>query len=181
MALKRLTAPPPARHGSPDWFKIEPVWPHSEHSQFWMSDGIVWHVQRFGTGPCLLFIHGAGGASHSWRKLADQLQGDFELIIVDLPGHGFTQSTSAFRPSLRNVSKSLGTLLSGLGLEPDMIAGHSAGAAIAIKMIDLDCVAPKAFVSMNGALQPFSGVLSVIAPLAAKLAASSGAAAWLIS
>jgi len=47
------------------------------------------HVRR-GSGPPLLLVHGLGGNLSSWNAIADELAGDRELVIVDLPGFGET-------------------------------------------------------------------------------------------
>lgn len=172
---------PIALDGAPDWRHCSKAWPNSEASQFWSVDGFSWHVQRLGAGPQVLLLHGSGSSTHSWRKLVDALKADFEIIAVDLPGHGFSQSPANFKPSLPNVARALGRLLAQMESQPEAIIGHSAGAAIAITMVDLGVVSPKILVSLNGALQPFAGPMSVAAPLMAKLAAVSGAPAWFIS
>ena len=48
-------------------------------------------------------------------------------------------------------------LLKALAVAPEMIVGHSAGAAVMLRLA-LDCrIAPKALVSINGALRPYGG------------------------
>lgn len=173
--------PPMTPYGAPDWKACATHWPNSDKSRFWNIDGFVWHVQRFGAGPPLLLIHGSGAACHSWRQLSEVLKESFEVICVDLPGHGFTQSAQDFKPSLPNVSRALGRLLQAMNVEPEGVIGHSAGAAIAITMVDLGIFKPKMLVSINGALQPFDGPLSIAAPLIAKLAAATSGPAWLIA
>ena len=45
-----------------------------------------WHVQVLGEGPTVLLLHGAGGATHSWRGLAPLLATDHRVVMLDLPG-----------------------------------------------------------------------------------------------
>lgn len=173
--------PPVPPMGFPDWRQLSPDWPNAQHSRFWQCDGFVWHVQKQGVGPVILLLHGAGASTHSWRKLVAQLEVNFQIVTIDLPGHGFTRSPYGFKPSLQNVSQAISQLLATMNVRPDAVIGHSAGAAIAITMSDMGKISPKSLVSLNGALQPFDGPLRVAAPLLAKLAVTTGAPSWLMS
>ena len=93
-----------------------------------------WHVQVMGSGPPLLLLHGTGAATHSWRDLMPMLAQDFTVIAPDLPGHGFTETPGGDGLSLRGMARELAALLGALGLQPALAVGHSAGAAIAIRM-----------------------------------------------
>ena len=44
-------------------------WPHRATSRRIACPPHLWHAQIAGTGPDLLLLHGAGGATHSWRNL----------------------------------------------------------------------------------------------------------------
>ncbi len=46
------------------------------------------HVDRFGEGEPLVFLHGWGLHGDIWRPTAEALTGDRSLHLVDLPGHG---------------------------------------------------------------------------------------------
>ena len=47
------------------------------------------NIQRYGTGhKKLVAIHGLGSASSAWKLLKSALHADYELITLDLPGHG---------------------------------------------------------------------------------------------
>lgn len=45
---------------------------------------------RVGHGPPLVLIHGLGSARTVWKPIVPALAKDFEVIAVDLPGHGRT-------------------------------------------------------------------------------------------
>lgn len=139
---------------SPIWEKDGRDWPNRDSSEFVEAGGLRWHVQRMGQGPCLLLLHGTAAATHSWRDLAPILAPHFTLIAPDLPGHGFTSSLPQARVSLAGFSEALDALLKKLQLSPDMVLGHSAGAAIALRMALDGSIAPRAIFSLNGALLP---------------------------
>jgi magnesium chelatase accessory protein len=64
-------------------------------------------------------------------------------------------------------------LLRELGVEPVLAIGHSAGAAIAIRMTLDGSIAPVAIASLNGALLPFPGMANDFFGPAARFLASS--------
>lgn len=143
--------------------------PHREWSRFVSADGLKWHVQVAGPddAPVLLLIHGTGATTHSFAGLAPLLATRFRLVIPDLPGHGFTQKLHA--PDPDNVARALAALLAELGTPPAMILGHSVGAAIAFMTAARGLLAPRAMVSLGGALLPFAGVGKVYPGLAKAL------------
>lgn len=160
--------------GPLDWETDGRDWPLRDCSRFVTAAGLRWHVQVSGQGPVVLLLHGTGAATHSWRGLAPLLARDFTVVAPDLPGHGFTTGRPARGLSLPGMSSALHALLRELGLAPAMVAGHSAGAAIAARMI-LDGHLPEvAFVSLNGALATPPGLPALLfSPVAKLLAASS--------
>ncbi len=154
---------------SPDWERDGRDWPSRDASHFVEAGGLRWHVQRMGQGPCLLLLHGTAAATHSWRDLAPLLATNFTVIAPDLPGHGFTSSLPQARVSLAGFSESLHTLLGKLQASPDLVFGHSAGAAIALRMALDGKIAPRAIFSLNGALLPLGDEHAAFFTRAARL------------
>ena len=153
----------------PSWTIEGRGWPNREASRFVEAGGLRWHVQILGEGPTLLLLHGSGAATHSWRDLAPNLARDFTVIAPDLPGHGFTQTPSSEGLSLAGMAKSLEALLDTLDVRPVAAIGHSAGAAIAIRLRLAGRIGEGGVISLNGALQPFPGAAGHIFPALAKL------------
>lgn len=155
----------------PDWEKDGRDWPHREASRFVKAGGLTWHVQEFGPAdaPVLLLLHGTGAATHSWRGLAPLLAGPFRVVAPDLPGHGFTDPLPAGTLSLPGMAKAVAALVQTLGTTPDIVAGHSAGAAILARMILDRMIAPRLLVAFNGALAPLPGAASLLFPSMARL------------
>ncbi len=144
-------------------------WPHREASRFVHAAGIEWHVQDIGATdlPVLLLLHGTGAATHSWRGLIPLLAPHFRIVALDLPGHGFTQRPPQALLGLPGMANGVCQLLQTLGVDPMLVAGHSAGAAVMIRMA-LDCrIHPKGLVSLNGALMPYGGeAAKLLSPVA---------------
>lgn len=144
-------------------------------TRFVDAAGIRWHVRSVGSGPSLLLIHGAGSSIHTWDGVADRLRSDFAMTIVDLPGHGLTQAIPAQAMTLDNIALRLGALLGSLGVVPEFVAGHSAGAAIAIRMVlDGRISPPQQIVAVNGALMQWQNIARWLFPQLARVLAGGG-------
>lgn len=148
-------------------------WPNRSSSRFVHAAGLRWHVQQMGAGPPLLLLHGTGAATHSWRDIAPLLAAHFTVFAPDLPGHGFTERMPAKQLSLAGMSQALKDLLLSQHIQPAVVAGHSAGAAIAVRMALDHYIAPDVLVSLNGALLPPQGLPGLFFSPVAKLVAKS--------
>ena len=152
-------------------------WPHRERSRFVTVQGLCWHVQHWPgptpQAPLALLIHGTGSASHSWRDLAPALNLHFALLAIDLPGHAFTSPVGKHTPplSLPGMARALADLLAQLQSPPDLVLGHSAGAAIAVRMCLSGAVQPRLVLGLNAALLPLGGLAGQLFSPAAKLMA----------
>ncbi len=153
----------------PQWQVEGRGWPNRDASRFVPAGGMDWHVQTMGEGPSLLLVHGTGAATHSWRALAPLLARHFRVVALDLPGHGFTSAPQDGAYALPQMAAAVAVLLSEIDVQPCWVAGHSAGAAIAIRMALDGTIAPRRIISLNGALMPFPGMAAVAFPALAKL------------
>jgi magnesium chelatase accessory protein len=155
------------------WVDAQNDWPNSDHSEFIQTQHIKWHVQRWGGSArkktTILLLHGTGAATHSWRDVAPLLAKQHQVISVDLPGHAFTSRPSRRWMTLEGMAASIAELLKACEVQPDYIVGHSAGAAIAIKMALLNLSAPKKIFSFNGALLPMESLSGQLFSPIAKL------------
>ncbi len=150
-------------------------WPNARDSRFVRAGGLQWHVQVAGSGPTLLLLHGTGAATHSWRGLLPLLAQRFTVIAPDLPGHGFTEAPAIARLSLSGMARALQTLLWTLDAAPVLAAGHSAGAAILVRMAADRQIEPRGLIGLNGALLPLGGAAGqLFSPLAKLLAGLPG-------
>lgn len=163
------------------WERDGRDWPNREASRFIQAGGLRWHVQVMGQGPVVLLIHGTGAATHSWRSVAPALAAHYTVVAPDLPGHGFTGTPAPSGFTLPGVAQGIAALLRELGLSPALSVGHSAGAAIAIRLCLDGTTAPAAVVSLNGALLPFPGPTNDFLGPVARLFAGSRIAAQAVT
>jgi magnesium chelatase accessory protein len=144
-------------------------WPHRAASRFVEADDIVFHVQDMGDGPPVVLIHGTGASTHSWRGVMPLLARSHRVVAFDLPGHAFTSTPLVMRMGLPQVAAACGRLLGNLGVDPVALVGHSAGAAVALRMVLDGWTMPRAVVGFNASLRPFAGATGPLFSALARL------------
>ncbi|CAN5865493.1 alpha/beta fold hydrolase [soil metagenome] len=159
--------------GALNWATDGRVWPNREASSFVRAAGLTWHVQQMGAGPSILLIHGTGASTHSWRHLMPLLARDHHCVAIDLPGHGFTSAPPSWQLSLPGMAQGIAALLDELKVVPEVVVGHSAGAAIAAQMCLRDGTYRPSVISINGAFMPFDGLSGLLFPSMAKFMAAT--------
>lgn len=156
-----------------DWDRDGSDWPNREASRFVEAAGLRWHVQVMGEGPVLLLLHGTGASTHSWRDVMPILARTFTVVAPDLPGHGFTGEPSASSLTLPGMAMAVAALLKALALQPARAAGHSAGAAVLVRMGAERLSSADPVISFNGAFFPVAGVAGSFFKPMAKFMAST--------
>lgn len=144
-------------------------WPHRDSTRRIAARPHDWCVIDAGDGPPLLLLHGAGGAGHSFRNLIPLLTPQYRVIVPDLPGQGFTRSGARGRYGIDAMAEDMATLCATLDIRPHAIIGHSAGAALALRLAPI--LHPKGIVGINAALGAFDGAAGVMFPLLARVLA----------
>lgn len=152
-----------------DWNREGRLWPHRDASQFVRVGPVSWHVQRMGIAgkPRLLLLHGTGASVHSWRAVMPALADRFDLLACDLPRHGFTTGHPPKATSLPGMADAVQRLIEETEFAPDMVVGHSAGAALALQLA-LDHGFRGGIIGLNSALRPFPGPAAQLFPAIAK-------------
>ncbi len=157
-----------------NWETDGTTWPLHEASRFVEAGGVRFHVQvtgrPMGEAPVVLLVHGTGGSTHSWARMVPYLREHFTLVMPDLPGHAFTSTPAEGSGlSLPGMAAAISALIKTLGIAPALVAGHSAGAAILMRMALDGGIAPKVLISLNGALLPLQGLAGQFFSPLAKL------------
>lgn len=150
-----------------DWDRDGRDWPQRAESRFVTTRGLTWRVVEAGSGPCLLLLHGTGASAHSWRGIIPLLATQYRVIAPDLPGHAFTRGRPPGGLSLGGIVQALEELLATLSVQPALLVGHSAGAAIALEHARLGSGVP--VIGFSPALLPFPGLAARLFPALAKL------------
>ncbi len=95
------------------------------------------HCLRMGSGPKLLItFHGFNNDASIFEPLARQLQQEYTVVSIDLPGHGKTRWKSAYMDQ-----KALMAIIQGIrnnfGVEQFDLAGFSLGGRVVLNILEL--------------------------------------------
>lgn len=150
-----------------DFANMPKEWPYRAKARLVPSRPHDWCVIEAGHGPTILMLHGAGGSGHSFRALVPQLAPHGRLIIPDLPGQGFSRAGNRGRLGVDQMAEDLWRLCTTMKIRPAVIIGHSAGAAVALRMAELSPVS--VVIGLNAALGAFEGAAGVMFPLLARV------------
>lgn len=88
------------------------------------------HYEVIGQGQPLLMLHGWAMHSQVWFDFAELLSQHFQVILVDLPGHGFSEAVEPFE-----LDTVVNALLPVLPEQPVLLLGWSLGATVALAMV----------------------------------------------
>lgn len=147
---------------------MPPDWPFRDSIRRVASRPHDWCVIDTGAAdkPVVLLLHGAGGSGHSFRALIPYLARHYRVLVPDLPGQGFTRSGSRSRYGLDTMAEDIAALCTTLAAAPAFAIGHSAGAAIALRLAQI--LPLRGVVGINAALGSFEGAAGVMFPLLAR-------------
>lgn len=85
-------------------------------------------VRRSGTGPPVVFVHGAGGDGHNWDGVVERLRDRFSCVVIDRCGYGESSWNQPEPPGRDAHGEHLRLVLSELGLASAYAVGTSGGA-----------------------------------------------------
>lgn len=88
-------------------------------------------VASAGDAEAVVFLHGFGASSYSWREVTDRLP-DYRTVALDLRGFGYTERPPGIEPYTRDgqIELVLG-VMDRLGIDRPHVVGHSYGGALA--------------------------------------------------
>ncbi len=121
----------------------------------WYS--LQWPCTQGSDAPVALLLHGTGSSAHSFERLAPLMAAQFTVVAPDLPGHARTGAPPNQALDLPSVARATGEWLATQNLRPTVTVGHSAGAAIALRLVLDGLISPQRVVALNGALLPLQG------------------------
>lgn len=88
----------------------------------------------YGTkGAPIMLVHNNKGSGYLWTAIIEQLQNDYQLIVIDLPGDGYGPTRGAIDTSVSNATYCL-DIATYLGVNNLAAAGQSFGGMVALEM-----------------------------------------------
>ncbi len=93
------------------------------------SGKIEWAAAGEGSRT-LLFVHGAYCDRHSWSEQVAAFAKDYRIIVLDLPGHGDSDSPRDGIFSLPGLTEAVESVRSAAKAERVVLVGHSMGTAV---------------------------------------------------
>lgn len=90
------------------------------------------HQELTGQGHPLVVLHGLFGDADNFRSIALHLERYFQVIRLDLPGHG--QSDTLPKLSLDTMATAVQNHLSSMEINTFHLIGHSLGGKVAMQM-----------------------------------------------
>ena len=99
-------------------------------------DGAL-HYERSGQGEPLLLLHGIGSNLRIWDPVLPLLTPLFDVIAVDLPGHGGSPVLDDGAPDAAGFARILARFMDELSIETAHLAGNSLGGWTALELAKL--------------------------------------------
>lgn len=91
---------------------------------------IFYNVRESGKSKALIFIHGSGGNSNTWKNQLN-LDIDYDIVALDLPSHDKSDHFSDL--SLNLYVDVVHQLINSLNYKSVILSGHSLGGAIILQ------------------------------------------------
>jgi len=106
-------------------------------SEYFVSQGTKLHYYRTGGQKSpLVLIHGITDDGLCWTPVAEVLAADYDVLMVDLRGHGKSEAPDDGYDHKRIATEVAG-LITGLGLKKPVVMGHSLGAMTTLVLASL--------------------------------------------
>ena len=86
---------------------------------------MILNYKTQGSGPPILVLHGLFGMLDNWKSIANQLETDYSVYLLDLRNHG--RSPHVETMSLHSMAQDLRSWMDQQGLASAHFVGHSLG------------------------------------------------------
>lgn len=97
-------------------------------------DGVKLAYEEYGSGPPIVFVHGFGASSYSWRQIAASLSG-YRSISINLMGFGHSEKPKDESYTIDRQAALLRQFILQKGLESPVLVGHSYGGGVCLAMM----------------------------------------------
>src|SRR6185436_3457930 len=90
------------------------------------------HCEIYGTGDPMLFLHGLGGSSYSWREMVEPLKPYYQVILIDFRGEGQSPKPNDKHYSIEEQAELIYQFIDEKKLRRLTLVGNSYGGAVSL-------------------------------------------------
>ena len=83
----------------------------------------------------VVFIHGIGGSTQTWSKQIDVFSEQYNLLLLDLPGHGRNADNVIYKVDSQRLHKGIKETLDYLQIEQAHFVGLSMGTIVIVNFV----------------------------------------------
>ena len=98
-----------------------------------LEGGLSLNVERMGSGPPLVLLHGFTGSAMSWGPLAEMLAARNTVLAVDIVGHGASSKPDDLAPyAIDRAARDVVAAMLAFGVRRSSWLGYSMGGRLAL-------------------------------------------------
>jgi pimeloyl-ACP methyl ester carboxylesterase len=136
-----------------------------EHGRFLDIDGASIYVEEQNpeSGQAtIVFVHGFGGSTFSWRHNAPFFAGQgYRVVSLDMKGFGLSHKDFSSDYSHLAQARLLAEVFDGLGVDQAYLVGHSMGTSVMLHFAHLYSEKVLGLISVDGAVSLDGGLVSI--------------------
>jgi pimeloyl-ACP methyl ester carboxylesterase len=99
---------------------------------FLYDENIEIKYQEDGEGDPIIFLHGFGGSSYSWRYIYKEFANKYKAILIDLKGFGLSDKPTDNKYSVNDQADIINSFIQSNQFNNIILVGHSFGGAVAL-------------------------------------------------
>jgi pimeloyl-ACP methyl ester carboxylesterase len=128
------------------------------------KNGIYYRINDFdATRKTIVFIHGLSGNSSAWEPYEQEFMDDYNLLCIDLRGHGRSRKYSKEKDyAIELFINDIEELLDHLKIEKYIVVSHSFGSIISVGLIQRNLDRIKSAIFLAPAFESKYAVSTII-------------------
>ena len=132
----------------------------TEHDEYLAVGGLQVRMRREGAkdAPALVLVHGFSHSLESWDGWTEELSSEFQIVRMDLPGHGLTGPDPQKRYTVEETAGFIGEFMDAAGIGCAAIGGVSLGGLAAWRFAAAAPDRARALILVNPGAYPMNGV-----------------------
>jgi pimeloyl-ACP methyl ester carboxylesterase len=123
------------------------------------SFGKLYCMRHHGYGKKLVFLHGVGASTRSWKRLVSYLDDDFDVTLIDLLGHGKSDAPH-INYTIEVQTEAVSEALILLEITESCMIGHSYGGWITALLAESNIISKAVLADSVGLEEYFTDIIS---------------------